>query len=302
MDEVRRFARLFRGRKDAYGADGGGCVTADPEMEWKYPPPLLLSHFERHLSGEHLIGIYPLLDDLTVGWGCSDIDVEDRQQAMNLYDALRALGMWPWLEASRSKGYHVWVLPEDWCPAQSMRDALLAAHQIADVPAKEVNPKQTSLEGLKGFGNYVRLPYPERGKRGRQVMIDRFSGEIISFTHFLDLAEFNPSRLHAIEAAAELYAPPPPKRAVQLDGSYDGALEPLVKRLSGLAFTIFRDGPLDGSDRSSTLAKLAHKCRESELNASEALAIVTDLDRRLGKFYGRPDAEQRLVEIIESAY
>lgn len=291
---VRRFARLFAGRKDVYGADHGGCVKQ----------PLKIGHFERHLSGQEPIGIYPLTDDGFVHWGASDIDVEAPRLAWNLRAVLDHLGIPAFVEKSRSKGYHVWVFADDWLPAGVMRGALLAAHQIADVPAVEVNPKQTTTEGLGvGIGNYIRLPYPGWGSGGRQVVLDPDGGSWgIPCDEFVERAEQAKVEQATLEAAADLWVPPPPPRPVDVDREFDGNLEPLRKKLNSLANHIFLNGPREGDDRSGTLIKLVINASESGLEAKETWPLLVDADRRWGKFFDRHDGEEQLYKILQMIY
>jgi hypothetical protein len=66
-DAIEEFMELFQGRTDAYGTWEGGSIKE----------PTNYKSFARHLYDEELIGIYPLKDDSTVRWGCSDIDVDE---------------------------------------------------------------------------------------------------------------------------------------------------------------------------------------------------------------------------------
>jgi hypothetical protein len=71
-DAIEEFMELFQGRTDAYGTWEGGSIKE----------PTNYKSFARHLYGEKLIGVYPLLDNSTVRWGCSDIDVNEIDLAM----------------------------------------------------------------------------------------------------------------------------------------------------------------------------------------------------------------------------
>ena len=83
---IDRYISLFRGRGDAYGSWEGGCVRK----------PLDAHTFERHLKGEELIGVYPLIpykSSWWVPWGCTDIDVDDLDSARNLQLAFTIKGI-----------------------------------------------------------------------------------------------------------------------------------------------------------------------------------------------------------------
>lgn len=291
---ARGFADLFAGRVDVYGKGGaqGGCVKE----------PLTYDHYYAHLEGTLPIGVYPQRDDYKVKWGCSDIDVEDFGLAYNIRAALNTLGIVGWIELTRSAHYHVWVFCEQWTTAAVVRRALLVAHELAGVPPKEVNPKQGSLEGMN-YGNYVRLPYPgwfthTRLSGERQVMIVP-KGPPFSLEQFLPAAWRRRADHHTLHRAANLYREPE-KKAVVL-GNLVPLNDTLTTRLNGLAWTVYKDGPLDG-DRSAALFKLAAGCKTSGLNPTEALTIVTDADLRWGKYHSRPDGEKWLRRTVERAY
>ena len=73
-DGVEVFMDLFGGRTDAYGTWEGGSVKAD----------VAYSTFAKHLYGQELVGIYPLTDNSTVKWFCTDIDVYEIDLSLNL--------------------------------------------------------------------------------------------------------------------------------------------------------------------------------------------------------------------------
>lgn len=296
VDILGSFIDLFGGRDDAYGSDFGSCVRE----------PVTPTVWLDHIGGQRPIGIYPLKfhpAGWVCRWGMVDIDVNDYTLANNLRLALNGMGMVGWVEQSRSKGWHVWLFSYGWVPAKLMREALLAACQVISYEPKEVNPKSDGEgQGPEFMSNYCRLPYPGHGALGRQVVVD-LKGDPYTMKAFLQLAR-DPARratLERLQEAAALYVPAPPKAAVAIE-QYSGEMEDLRKRLSGIANTIFLQGPLEGSDRSSTLVKLVHKIRESGLTAGEALVLLRDADRRFGKYYLRSDAERQYAYIIQSVY
>lgn len=305
MELTDRFADLFQGRTDAWGA-----VHGESKHE-----PVTRNLWDDHLYGSGSLGIYPLVPDAGGGeplvhWGCSDIDrgLEMLVLAKNLHRALAALGLTSWIERSKGKGYHVWVLSADWVPAEYMRRALLVAHQLAGVPPTEVNPKQTSTANLAvGLGNYVNLPYAKRfADMGKRVVLDPATdfGVPMRLDHFVDAAEgFALNDVRDIAKAAQLYVPPPPKAAVEI-AEYDGSIDDVVRKLGGLAFTIFSSGPTDrfGYKRFRTAQRLAYLCKESGLTPAEAFAVLMDSDARWGKFAERPDRDLRIKEMVERAY
>ena len=307
---TRQFQYLFRGRDDLWGAIHGEAMRS------KVTPEL----WTAHLYGEGSLGIYPLLKraDGTpiVAWGCTDIDngyEASLPLARNLVRTLKLLGITAWCERTKGKGFHVWVFVEGYVPAQQMRDALLFAHQVAGVAPTEVNPK-SNHGGKQGNGNYVNLPYAKTfADEGRRVVLDPDSGMPMPLDEFVLDAWSSLNPPESVAKVAARYVPPPPPPRVEIEGYSDANLEPLVKRLPGLAYRIFQEGPLherevDGKrkgsrDRSGTLARLAHLCAEAEtFTPGETLAVLVDADRRWGKFFDRFDGMEQLELMVGRAF
>lgn len=299
-DLLGTFEGLFAGRRDVWGA-----VHGEAKVE-----RITDDHWRQHLWGQGSLGIYPMAtldqgDTWQVRWGCTDIDkgYELIPLARNMQRALQALGITSWIEKTKGKGYHVWVFAQEWVPAETMRNALLVAHAVAGVKPQEVNPKQVTLEGLKGYGNYVNLPYAKRWVDlfSTRVVLDPDTGLPMRLADFVFQADRSRTPTSVLSAAAALYVPPSPRATVVVehDGSLDAAV---VRRLNGLAHTIFQKGPLEGRDRSGTLTRLAHLCRESGLTASEAFAVCWDADGRWGKYHDRRNGLEEMQRLVGGAY
>lgn len=290
------FVRLFRGRGDCYGSEQGGCVRQ----------PLDEETFRRHLDGTEPIGVYPAVPHATpfCVWGCSDIDVEDLGSARLLQRTLAQVGVVAHVERSRSKGYHVWVFAREIVSAETMRRALLVVHQVADYPAREVNPKQSDVSAHK-VGNYVRLPYPGafRDQPTRRVMLD-YDDNPIPLAKFLNQATSNLVEPSLLEKIASYYKEPAkPKPSYDFHMMDDVELDEALRTTSQLARVIWKQGPLQGQDRSTALMRLAHVCFRSGVTPSMTKVIVTDADRRWGKYHLRGEAGiLEIQKIVERAY
>ena len=314
---VDSFAELFQGRNDAYGADAGGCerVSCDEWDGWLW---------RQHLEGHTPIGVYPIIppDALhrartvdCVHWGCVDFDIrsdnhptydyeteqEAHEAASNLVRVLHHLGIVGWIERTRSHGRHVWVFASEWTPAHLVRRTLLVAASVAGVSAREVNPKQETLaEGQ--LGNYVRLPYPGMVPAdgglpacGSRRLILRSDGGIYGFEPFLRDALARRSAPDVYAQAAALWQPPPEPKPITRVAFVEGDYPRYVRKM-------IEGGPMDGSDRSTFLARLAHKCFESGMTIEAALAAQYEADDIYGKFVGRRDREKQLMNNVERAY
>jgi len=202
-----------------------------------------------------------------------------------------------WIERSRSKGYHVWVFSDKLVRAADMRRMLLLAHQVAEVPAREVNPKQETLAHGQ-YGNYVRLPYPRNHiETNRRVILrDEFSHYSIGAFTAEALSTLVPAE--RIAELAQLWREPErPKSLVHYDETPPTVREALAQ-LSPLGKVIWRDGPLEGRDRSSTLTKLAHECGRSGMSPSETKVVLIDADKRWGKYHLRGDGEYEIDKLV----
>lgn len=295
-DTIIRFRQLFRGRGDVWGHDEGRCVKEKLTDE----------HWQDHLMGRSGIGIYPAVPvpdgRVLCVWGCTDIDIEDYSRARLLQSTLEQVGITSFIERSRSKGYHVWLFATRPVSATAMRNLQLVAHQVADIPPIEVNPKQTDVT-LRKYGNYVRLPYMGGmvDTPSRRVILDD-DGEPMRLEDFIDKAYANQVEPDLIEQVAAMYQPPTTHHVEWSVTDPSNDLAEGLRAISPLGYVVWRDGPLEGSDRSRTLMKLAHLCRDSGMPPSAAHMVIRDADRRWGKFHDRADGERQMELIIERAY
>ena len=291
------FMTLFRGRGDAHGSWTGGCIRK----------PLTKESFWRHLHGVELIGVYPVVpmpDGERCVWGCSDIDVDDIEAALNLQLAFNMKQIPAWIEKTR-KGYHIWVFTTKTVSSVTMRRAFLAAHQVINYPPTEVNPKQESLRG--GYGNYVRLPYPSALNFDEERVETKFRYMLDAENKPLTLAQFVPLALEAratpeqLEAIAALYKPPVINHIVA-DHTETADVQELVNRLGKLATVIWRDGPKQGGDRSLTLYRFTALVKDEGFTPEECYKLVKSADLRWGKFYKRSDPDKDINKMINNLY
>lgn len=306
------FARLFLGNRFAYGGDAGKAIRCQPN-EW-------FTAVASHLEGGSAVGVYPMFYDSGqwfCRWGCVDFDIkseghekfdyETEQEAhvaaLNLVKVLEAFGIAGWIERTRSHGRHVWVFANQACVAADMRHALLVATDIAGVSQREVNPKSDGSNLTPDqLGNYVRLPYDAASEQRAERRVynlastnpDQFP--FYGVKVFIDYAMENLTHTDVIRRVAALYRPPAPvldMNAPDLD-SFDGKVPKVVRH-------VILNGPNDG-DRSKGLLYIAHECKKAGLSPKHALQLVMIADDAWGKYTGRRDREQRLMEIVERAW
>ena len=189
-EKVALFRRLFRGRTDVYpvrweststGKSGYAPACAN---EWRAGVcdkprikcgqcnqrvliPLSDAVIYDHLSGEHTVGVYPLLEDDSCYFLAVDFDEADwRDDARAFMQSCQELGVPAALEISRSgKGAHVWVFFASRVAARDARR--LGTTLISHTCARKRQLKLSSYDRLfpnqdtmptGGFGNLIALP------------------------------------------------------------------------------------------------------------------------------------------------
>ena len=290
IDLVDRFVHLFRGRGDCYGSWTGGCIKQ----------PLTRRQFEQHLTDGPYIGVYPLVSD-RVSWGCIDIDGKDFGHqwdnmwslARNLTTVLRVKNVVAHTERTQN-GYHLWVFPDaPLVPASHMRRALMAACKAIGYDPKEVNPKQ---EKAVGVGNYVRLPYYgaiSNGTPESRFFVDP-EGLPLDFEESLAVLEHGKTDPKSLASLSELWQPPTVERSINTSSTFAN-----TALMTGREYLIWRDGPLEGSDRSGTLFRLAAYMLERGISPDDVFPILKSADERWGKYYLRDDGDREIVGIID---
>lgn len=198
------FKRLFRGRADVFalrweskaGKAGYSPACANEwragvcekprircgECSYRQLLPLTDQVLYRHLAGEIVIGIYPLLADDSCRFLAVDFDEAGwREDAVAFARSCRELGVPVALEISRSgKGAHAWIFFESDVPASEARllGSALISHtcertrQLTLGSYDRLFPNQDSMP-KGGFGNLIALPLQKRARaHGNSVFVD----------------------------------------------------------------------------------------------------------------------------------
>jgi len=149
--KLELFFTLFSGRKTAYGAMAGQSPVCVRE-------PLTDEVILRHFEGSERIGVYPLREDNTVLFACVDIDRTDHEIVSKVASELIAQGFYPYVESSKSKGFHIWLFFDQPIEAKVVRKILLWILKNTGIEGAEIFPKQDSLVSNNGLGNFIFLP------------------------------------------------------------------------------------------------------------------------------------------------
>ncbi len=144
--------------------------------------PLSDQQLLKHLNGQQLIGLYPLLTDNTSWFIAADFDKENWIEQCRLF--LKVCGEYQipaYLERSRSgNGGHVWIFFDEPYAALSSRRILITLLEQCGIFS--IFDKSSSFDRLfpnqdyltkKGFGNLIALPLHKAGlEKGNSCFID----------------------------------------------------------------------------------------------------------------------------------
>jgi superfamily II DNA or RNA helicase len=188
-EKLELFTSLFRGRMDVWARhwerDGRSGYSPAYEFDWneflahknrggtlknfanKRLIPLTPDIVKKHLIGQLVVGIYPILSDNTSYFLAADFDGGSwEKDAKAFIDAAKISGLLAYCERSRSgKGGHVWIFFSQPYPCWKSRriglELIRKAFHISEFE-KEVSfdrlfPSQDYLSS-EGFGNLIALP------------------------------------------------------------------------------------------------------------------------------------------------
>jgi superfamily II DNA or RNA helicase len=204
QNQIQLFKSVFKGRDDAFAirwekADKSGYMPAYYFDPYRYRAhkmkggtfqnytdktylKLTNDEFAKHIKGEQLIGIYPLLPDNTSWFLAADFDeanwIEDARKFLK---ACNEKNIPAYLERSRSgKGGHVWIFFEQPYPAIRSRKIFISI--LEQSGAFSVFNKSSSFDRLfpnqdfhsgKGLGNLIALPlFRKTLEQGNSCFID----------------------------------------------------------------------------------------------------------------------------------
>ena len=203
-NQIHLIKSLFKGREDVFAIYWETENKSSYMPAYHYDPYLYRTHrmkggifqnfnnktllkltdeeIVKHLNGEKLIGIYPLLTDNTSWLIVADFDevnwIEDAKKFINTCNEKNIPA---YLERSRSgKGGHVWIFFEQPYAAIKSRRIFIALLQQSgafsmfdkSLSFDRLFPNQDFLSG-KGFGNLIALPFFKKSfEQGNTCFID----------------------------------------------------------------------------------------------------------------------------------
>ncbi len=204
-EKVKLFRSLFRGREDVFptrfvakktGKPGyapacrnkfvkGVCEL--PKVKCGECPNQAFLPFDDaavtgHLTGRHVMGVYPLLDDETCWFLAVDFDKGSWVDDVRAFAATcRRVGLPPVIEKSRSgNGAHAWFFFSSPLPASVARkmgcylitETMARRHQLSMDSYDRLFPSQDTMP-RGGFGSLIALPLQREPRRnGNSVFLD----------------------------------------------------------------------------------------------------------------------------------
>ena len=200
-DRVGLFRRLFRGREDVYAIrwkNKAGKSGYSPACSNEWDPVLCRKPCSKcpngnyialtdavvkeHLTGNKIIGVYPLLIDETCHFLVADFDREHWQDDVSIFlRSCREMEIPAVIERSRSgQGGHVWIFFSGTITAMLARklgsvvltNALSKRHQIGLSSYDRFFPSQDTMP-KGGFGNLIALPLQKKPReKGNTSFLD----------------------------------------------------------------------------------------------------------------------------------
>lgn len=204
-DQINIFKSVFQGREDVFAVRWEKGAKSGYMPAYFYDPYLFRVHkmkggtfqnykdktylklndneISKHLNGEQLIGIYPILSDNTSHFIVADFDKKNWvEEAKTFINHCSEKGIPTYLERSRSgNGGHVWIFFEQAYPAIRSRKifiSILEATGLFSAFDKSSSfdrlfPNQDFLSG-KGLGNLIALPlFKKTLEKGNSCFIDK---------------------------------------------------------------------------------------------------------------------------------
>ena len=204
-EKIALFRSLFQGREDVYprlwtnprkgkkgyapacGNEWGRGVCEKPRVRCGECPnqaflPLDSHAVRKHLSGEHVIGVYPLLPDESCWFLAVDFDGDCWKEDVSAFtNTCREVSIPVSVERSRSgNGAHAWFFFSEQVPAalaRRMGSSLITRtmenrHELSMTSYDRLFPNQDTMP-KGGFGNLIALPLQKNPRRrGNTVFLD----------------------------------------------------------------------------------------------------------------------------------
>jgi hypothetical protein len=299
-DRIRLFRQLFRGREDVFArlwtnpkkqttGYAPACanewirgVCEKPRVKCgECPNQAFLAvadaAIRKHLQGQHVLGVYPLLLDETCWFLAVDFDGTGwRDDVAAFVEACTRVGCPPAVERSRSgNGAHAWfffAVPVAASLARNFGSLLLTEtmgrrHQLSMRSYDRLFPNQDTLP-RGGFGDLIALPLQHAAaQNGNTLFVDRtWTPYPDQWAILASLPRLDPARVESLVKEAARRGQILGVRSAGLDDEADAAT-PWIRPPSGARKTPAIPGPLPSEVR----AVLAQRLYVSKVDLPSAL-------------------------------
>ncbi|WP_066196045.1 DEAD/DEAH box helicase [Gracilibacillus timonensis] len=230
--EIKRrlaiFKDLFKGRNDVYairwenqkGETGYSPVTRKASNHpSKQYIPLTDQTIYHHLTGEQVIGLYPLLQDNTCWFLALDFDKAGWQkESRALFEVCQQYQVPAAMERSRSgNGCHVWIFFSEPIPAETARQLgdffiqeTLKRYQWTKMPSFDrMFPTQDRRKD-NGLGNLIALPLQKEARHHHNSVFidDQFQVIANQWEYLRSLDKINVAAINDLLSSSQQEVPP----------------------------------------------------------------------------------------------
>lgn len=218
----QRIQDYFLGREDIYSLE---TISAQGKRQTEIQlMPVESEVIEKHLQGEITLGTYIQRPNATVKYIVFDIDISKRillqyqvqspefreyltvawETALQVQKLLRTFGMESYIEFSGFRGYHVWLMMEEWIStryANMFCDLVNSKLELNDDITIEYFPNKTKIRNGK-YGQCIKLPYGVHAKSGQvSYFVDQNGNMVEDVNAFIDIfAKYHASAIKRVLA------------------------------------------------------------------------------------------------------
>ncbi len=166
--KIKIVSELFRGLTNVYGT-----YDLKTGKTRQVKEPVTKQVIMKHIAGYQLYAVYLLVNNKTSAI-VVDFDIEDRLKPVRFMNCAIGYGLSPYVERSKSKGYHVWIFFEKQGVLAS-KARLVVRHILNEIDEKqaEVFPKHDEINENLIYSNCINTPlFGGLTPKRRTVFID----------------------------------------------------------------------------------------------------------------------------------
>lgn len=190
--------------------------------------PYTLEDVKSHLAGRAGLGVTPIRDDGTCGFGAIDVDIYPLD-LKRLVSAVQNRGLPLVVCRTKSGGAHLYLFCHEGVTAKLVRERLSEWARSLGYPKSEIFPKQDTLENDEHCGCWINLPYFGGDKTNRYAVTS--DGSAADLEDFIERAEqlrvtqeqLEVAEIVPVETSDDLEEAPPCLVTLAADGFPEGS-------------------------------------------------------------------------------